>query len=308
MDMREIYTKTLIDVAKTNDKIMVVEADLMNATGTLGFKQAYPNRFVDVGVAEANLIGVSAGLSAMGKIPFAATFACFASRRAFDQFFLSANYAKLNVKLVGTDPGVTAAFNGGTHMPFEDLGIMQTVSDLIIAEPCDSVSLEKTILNLIDHYGSTYMRLHRKGASTIYNKDEEFEIGKGKVLVDGTDVTIVALGFVMVPEALKAAQMLKKIGISAAVIDPITVKPLDKELLLHYASKTNNIISAENHQAGTGLGSAISNLLSIERPTKMRKVGVQEEFGQVGTLDYLKEYYKLTAEEIYKQAKAMLKK
>ncbi|MCY1153208.1 MAG: transketolase family protein [Sphaerochaetaceae bacterium] len=308
MDMREIYCNTLIEEAKTNDKIMVVEADLMRATGTAAFKDAYPNRFVNVGIAEANLIGVSAGLSNMGKIPFAATFACFASRRAFDQFFLSANYAKLNVKLVGTDPGVTAAFNGGTHMPFEDLALMQTIPNLTICEPCDAVSLKKTMKNLINHYGSTYMRLQRKGSQSIYSSDEEFEIGKGKVLKDGNDVTIVALGYVLVPEALKAAKMLEKEGISAAVIDPICVKPLDKELILHYASKTKHIVSAENHQVGGGLGSAISNLLALERPTKMRMVGIQDEFGQVGTLDFLKEYYKLTADEIYKQAKAVLNK
>ena len=308
MDMRQVYCDTLIEAAKTNDKIMVVEADLMNATGTGPFKKAYPNRLVDVGVAEANLIGVSAGLSNMGKIPFAATFGCFASRRTFDQFFLSANYAKLNVKLVGTDPGITAQFNGGTHMPFEDIGIMQTVPNLVITEPCDSVSLEKTVYNLIDHYGSSYMRLHRKGELTIYDKDEKFEIGKGKVLKDGSDVTIVALGFVMVPEALQAAKMLEKEGISAAVIDPVCVKPLDNELILHYAAKTNAIISAENHQVSSGLGSAIANLLVNERPTKMRMVGVKEEFGQVGTLDYLKGYYRLNATEIVAQAKQLLKK
>ncbi len=308
MDMRQVYCDTLIEAAKTNDKIMVVEADLMNATGTGPFKKAYPNRLVDVGVAEANLIGVSAGLSNMGKIPFAATFGCFASRRTFDQFFLSANYAKLNVKLVGTDPGITAQFNGGTHMPFEDIGIMQTVPNLVICEPCDSVSLEKTIYNLIDHYGSSYMRLHRKGELTIYDKSEKFEIGKGKVLKDGSDVTIVALGFVMVPEALEAAKILEKEGISAAVIDPVCVKPLDNELILHYAAKTKAIVSAENHQVSSGLGSAIANLLVNERPTKMRMVGVKEEFGQVGTLDYLKEYYKLNATEIVAQVKQVLKK
>lgn len=308
MDMRQVYCNTLIEAAKTNDKIMVVEADLMNATGTGPFKSAYPDRLVDVGVAEANLIGVSAGLSNMGKIPFAATFGCFASRRTFDQFFLSANYANLNVKLTGTDPGISAQYNGGTHMPFEDLGIMQTVPNLVICEPCDSVSLEKTIYNLIDHYGSSYMRLQRKGELTIYNKDEKFEIGKGKVLKDGKDVTIVALGFIMVPEALEAAKILEKDGISAAVIDPVCVKPLDNELILKYAAKTNLIVSAENHQVSGGLGSAIANLLSVERPTKMRMVGIKEEFGQVGTLEYLKDHYKLNAKEIVAQTKAALSK
>lgn len=308
MDMRQVYCNTLIEAAKKYDKLMVVEADLMNATGTGPFKKAYPNKFVDVGVAEANLIGVSSGLSNMGKIPFAATFGCFAGRRDFDQFFLSANYAHLNVKLAGTDPGISAQFNGGTHMPFEDIGIMQTVPNLVITEPCDSISLEKTIYNLIDHYGSSYMRLQRKGSQTIYKEDEKFEIGKAKVLKDGSDVSIVALGFIMVPEALEAAKLLEKDGISAAVIDPVCVKPLDNDLILKYAAKTNLIISAENHQVSSGLGSAIANLLANERPTKMRMVGIKEEFGQVGTLEYLKNHYKLNAKEIVKQAKSALGK
>lgn len=184
-EMRAVYCDTLIGLAAKNPAIMVVEADLMRASGTMPFKTAYPERAVDVGVAEANLVGVSAGLSVVGKIPFAATFGCFASRRVFDQFFISANYAGLNVKLVGTDPGISAAFNGGTHMPFEDIGMMKLIPGLTILEPSDPVSLKALVEACAAHYGCTYMRLHRKPIAPLYPESETFELGTGKVLQIG---------------------------------------------------------------------------------------------------------------------------
>ena len=306
-EMRAVYCDTLIDLAKTNEKIMVVEADLMRASGTMKFKDVFPERTIDVGVAEANMVGVSAGLSAGGKIPFAATFGCFASRRVFDQFFISANYAKLNVKLVGTDPGISAAFNGGTHMPFEDIGMMKLIPNLIILEPSDPVSLEALLRACANHEGCTYMRLHRKAIAPLYKKEEKFTLGKGNVLKDGTDVTLMALGAILVPEALKAAEILQKDGISAAVIDMHTVKPLDEALVLAYAKKTQGIVTAENHQISGGLGASIASFLAKEHPTKMAMVGIHDEFGQVGTQAWLQNYYKLTAEEIALQAKSLLK-
>ncbi|MFA7127561.1 MAG: transketolase family protein [Sphaerochaeta sp.] len=306
-EMRAVYCDTLIDLAKTNEKIMVVEADLMRASGTMKFKDIFPERAIDVGVAEANMVGVSAGLSAGGKIPFAATFGCFASRRVFDQFFISANYAKLNVKLVGTDPGISAAFNGGTHMPFEDIGMMKLIPNLTILEPSDPISLEALLRACAEHEGCTYMRLHRKAIAPLYKEDEKFALGKGNVLRDGNDVTLIALGAILVPEALKASEMLQKEGISAAVIDMHTVKPLDEELVLAYAKKTRGIVTAENHQVSGGLGASIASFLSKEHPTRMAMVGINDEFGQVGTQTWLQNYYKLTAEEIALQAKSLLK-
>ncbi len=307
-EMRAVYCDTLIGLAAKNPAIMVVEADLMRASGTMPFKTAYPERAVDVGVAEANLVGVSAGLSVVGKIPFAATFGCFASRRVFDQFFISANYAGLNVKLVGTDPGISAAFNGGTHMPFEDIGMMKLIPGLTILEPSDPVSLKALVEACAEHYGCTYMRLHRKPITPLYPESETFELGKGKVLRDGTDVTIVALGAIMVPEAIKAAQTLSEKGVSAAVIDMHTVKPLDEELVLAYAAKTKGIVTAENHQVSGGLGASVANLLAIHHPTPMAMVGVQDQFGQVATQQWLQQHYRLTAEEIERQALALLAK
>jgi len=307
-EMRAVYCETLMRLAEKDKRIFVVEADLMRASGTMPFKAAYPDRAIDVGVAEANMVGVASGLSAAGKIPFAATFGCFASRRAFDQFFLSANYAQLNVKLVGTDPGITAAFNGGTHMPFEDIGMMRLIPNLWIMEPSDPVSLKKLLEASAAHQGCTYMRLQRKPAPEIYGSGESFSIGKGKVLKDGKDITIIALGVVMVGEALKAAKSLEEQGVSAAVIDALSVKPLDRELILDYAAKTGRLVTAENHQAACGLGSAVAELCSREQPTPLAMVGVQDEFGEVGTQDFLLERFRLTAAEIVRQSQELMKR
>ncbi len=305
-EMRSVYVETLIALAERDERIMVCEADLMRAHGTTKFADRFPGRAVDVGVAEANLVGVSAGLSLGGKIPFAATFGCFASRRAFDQFFLSANYARLNVKLVGTDPGVTAAFNGGTHMPFEDVGLMRMVPGLTIFEPADPVSLRALMKQSASMWGCTYMRLPRKSVEPIYEEGEEFTLGKGKLLFDGDDVTIIAMGGLLVGEAIKAHEMLAEEGIDAALIDMHTVKPLDEELVLHHARKSGAVVTAENHQIAGGLGAAVANCLSCACPTPMRMVGIRDEFGQVGTQAWLQQHYRLTADEIVAQVKDVL--
>lgn len=305
-EMRSVYVETLIALAERDERIMVCEADLMRAHGTTKFADRFPGRAVDVGVAEANLVGVSAGLSLGGKIPFAATFGCFASRRAFDQFFLSANYARLNVKLVGTDPGVTAAFNGGTHMPFEDVGLMRMVPGLTIFEPADPVSLRALMKQSASMWGCTYMRLPRKSVEPVYEEGEEFTLGKGKLLFDGDDVTIIAMGGLLVGEAIKAHGMLAEEGIDAALIDMHTVKPLDEELVLHHARKSGAVVTAENHQIAGGLGAAVANCLSCACPTPMRMVGIRDEFGQVGTQAWLQQHYRLTADEIVAQVKDVL--
>jgi transketolase len=303
-EMRVVYTQTLIELAKTNPDIVVLEADLMRATGTADFQKVYPERFVNVGIAEANMVSVAAGLSATGKIPFAATFGCFASRRAFDQFFLSANYAQLNVKLVGTDPGVTAAFNGGTHMPFEDLAIMRIVPGLKIVEPSDPTSCAAFTKMAAEVYGGVYVRLQRKPAPILYPEGEKFEWGKGKLLRKGKDLTIVALGCVMVGEALKAADLLEADGMGVTVIDELSLKPLDKELILEQAKKTGRVIACENHQHDNGLGSAVAEVLAENSfGGKFARIGVNDQFGEVGTLDYLKERFGLTADHIVKTAK-----
>lgn len=306
-EMRAVYAQTLIDLAEKDDRIVLLEADLMKASGTTVFKNKFPERAFNVGVAEANMVGIAAGLSAGGKIPFATSFGCFAARRTYDQFFISANYAQQNVKLVGTDPGISSAYNGGTHMPFEDAGIMRNIPKLVVFEPSDPVSLEKLVIQSAKHKGSTYMRLHRKATKVLYPEDETFELGKGKVLADGTDVTLIATGAILVNEALTARELLEKEGISAAVIDMHTIKPIDAELVLRYAKKTGAIVTCENHQIVNGLGSAVAEVVSENFPVRIKRVGVEDEFGEVGTQNYLQGRFKLTAEHIVEVAKGLAK-
>lgn len=307
-EMRAVYAETLVSLIEEGKDIVVLEADLMRTTGTTAFAKKYPERALNVGVAEANLIGVASGLSASGKIPFAATFGCFASRRAYDQFFLSANYAHLNVKLIGTDPGVTAAFNGGTHMPLEDLALMRVIPNLSIVEPADQTALAEVTRIAAETEGCFYLRLQRKPAPQIYPEGEKFALGKAKVLRHGDDVTLVALGVVMVQEALKAAEMLQKEGIEATVIDAVWLAPLDEATILANA-KSRRIVSCENHRVTGGLGSAIAELIAEEAPgTLLRRIGVAANlFGEVGTLEWLAERYELTARHIAHAARTLLR-
>lgn len=307
-EMRAAYCDKLIELASKDPKVVVLEADLMKASGTMGFKKAFPDRGIDAGIAEANMVGVAAGLSANGYIPFAATFGCFASRRAYDQFFLSANYAQLNVKLTGTDPGISAAFNGGTHMPFEDGPLMRMIPGLPIVEPSDAVSAAAFTDLVYRHKGSTYMRLHRKSVDPIYDESENFEIGKGKVLSDGKDAAIIALGAIEVHEAIKARGILASEGVDAAVIDILTLKPIDRELVLCYAAKTGRIVTAEDEQAAGGLGCEVSMLLTeTGTACRLAMVGIHDEFGQVGTTDWLMQHYKMTAKDIAEKVMSLMK-
>lgn len=302
-EMRAAYCEELISLAKNNDKIVNLEADLMRASGTVKFKEEFPERAIDCGIAEANMVGVASGLSNVGFIPFCATFGCFASRRVFDQFFLSSNYAQLSVNLTGTDPGVSAAFNGGTHMPFEDIGLMKNIPNLTIVEPSDATSVKAFTKLHSETTGCSYTRLHRKAMPVIYDDNEVFEYGKAKVLKDGSDVVIFALGAIEVNEALKASDGLKEKGISAAVIDILSIKPIDEQIIIEYSKKTLKVITCENHQTNTGLASIISMILFNNKiMADIKTIGVHEEFGQVGTVDFLLDYYKMSAKYIEEAA------
>lgn len=309
IEMRQAYCRTLMELAAEDPRVVVLEADLMKASGTMPFKDAFGKRAIDVGVAEADMVGIASGLSVQGFIPFAATFGCFAARRTFDQFFISSNYAKLNVKLTGTDPGVSAVYNGGTHMPFEDIGLMRMIPDLVIVEPSDAASVCGLVREMYRHQGCCYLRLHRKKSPAIYGSDEKFEIGKAKLLKEGKDVTLIGLGAVMMQEVLKAAALLEKDGIHAAVIDALSVKPLDRELILAKARESGVVVTCENHQVDGGLGMAVTKLFADENVCcRMGYIGVQDRFGQVGNLDYLIKAYNLSAEDICAKAKSLLKK
>jgi transketolase len=305
--MRMAYVDTLVELAATNKNIVVLEADLMSCTNTVVFKKAYPDRFINCGIAEANMIGIAAGLSTLGKTPFAASFGCFASRRVFDQFFLSANYAKLNVKLVGTDPGVTAAFNGGTHMPFEDLALMRVVPGLTVLEPSDPVSCAALIKQMASDYGCHYLRIPRKPVPYLYDENEKFQIGKAKILKEGKDLCFVTLGALMAGNALKACDILAAEGINAGILDILTLKPIDRSALLSQACKVKTLISAENAQVRGGLGSAVAEILAENGCScKFSRIGIQDEFGEVGTQDYLAQKFGLDTASLVTKAKALL--
>lgn len=304
-ELRKEFCETLISMAEQDDRVVVLDADLMNAAGTKPFRAAFPERTFDCGVQEADMIGVAAGLSSRGFIPFTHTFGPFAARRACDQIFMSCAYAKQNVKVVGSDPGITAALNGGTHMPFEDLGIMSTIPEMTVVEPCDIVSVHEVTKLAKETYGTWYMRLHRKPAPTVYEDGSEFELGKANLLKDGKDVTIIAIGY-LVAEALKAAEILETEGISARVLDMWCLKPLDEEAVLEAAKETGAIVTAENHNVKNGLGSAVASVLALHMPVPLEMVGVQDEFGEVGKVPYLAERFKLTADEIAAKTKKVL--
>ncbi|MBQ7093980.1 MAG: transketolase family protein [Clostridia bacterium] len=307
VEMRKVYTDTLIDMARKNDKICILDADLVGSSGTKAFFKEFPERAIDCGIQEANMIGVAAGLSAVGMVPYAHSFAPFATRRVLDQIFISCAYAKNNVRIVGTDPGVTAAYNGGTHMPFEDMGCLMSIPQITLIEPADTVQLEWVIRELENTHGVYYIRLLRKNAMEIFEPGSKFEFGKAPVVRDGNDVVIIASG-IMLHEAIKAADELQKEGISAAVLNAFTWKPLDNETIPAYAKKCGAVVTAENHNVVGGLGSAVAHCLAMNCPTPMEMVGVQDEFGEVGTEDFLRNRFNLTAAEIVKKAKAAIAK
>lgn len=300
-NLRDIYVDLLIEYAEKNPNVVIVEADLMKALGTTKFYERFPDRTINVGVAEANMIGVAAGLANMGKLPFTHTFTPFATRRVFDQVTLSIAYSKLNVKMVGSDPGVMAELNGGTHMSLEDVGIMRNIPTMTIVEPVDGVQLAALFPQIAEHQGPVYIRLLRKGFSPIFKEGQAFELGKATTILEGHDVSIFATG-IMVQEALDASNLLAEQGISASVINIHSVKPIDKEAIIKEAKKTNAIVTAENHNIINGLGSAVAEVLAENYPTVMERIGTKDHFGEVGKADFLMEKFELKAKNIYDAA------
>jgi len=277
----------------------------MGSSGTKPFFQRFPDRAFNCGIAEANMIGIAGGLSAMGKIPFAHTFGCFATRRACDQIMVSASYTQQNVRIIGSDPGVTAAYNGGTHMPFEDMGVLRSIPEIILIEPTDNVMLADIVKQLAELKGVYYIRMARKNAVSIYQEGSNFHIGRGNTLIDGNDVTIFSSG-IMVHEALKASAILQVDGVSARVVDMFTWKPIDSELIDNCARITGAFVTAENHNIIGGLGSAIAEAAAQVRPVPIEMVGIKDRFGQVGTEDFLRTEYELTASDIVDAVKRVL--
>lgn len=305
--MRDVLAQTLIELAKTNDKIAVLDADLIGASGLRAFQNAYPERTIDCGIQEANMVGVAAGMSECGIIPFTHTFSCFASRKCIDQAFLSACYAGLNVKMIGSDGGVTATTNGGSHQGMEDMGIYNSLNNITLVEPTDANMLAAILPQITDTYGTYYIRQWRRCTEAIYTTDSTFEIGKGNILVEGTDATVIASG-IEVAEALKAAEVLKEQGISVRVIDMFTWRPLDKELIIESAVKTGCIVTAENHCLASGLGHAVAACVVENAPVPMGFIGVDEQYGEVGDLEYLMNKFHLTSADIVGKVQETIKR
>ncbi|AML57672.1 1-deoxy-D-xylulose-5-phosphate synthase [Serratia rubidaea] len=305
IEMRQVYAGMVRSQIEQGAPIIALEADLMSSMAMDGVQRDHPRHVINCGIMEANVIGVAAGLSLTGRVPFVHTFTAFASRRCFDQLFMALDYQRNNVKVIASDAGVTACHNGGTHMSFEDMGIVRGLAHSVVLEVTDATMFADILRQLMTLEGFYWVRTTRKQATRIYQEGAQFTIGKGNVLRDGTDITLIANG-IMVAEALQAAQMLARQGISAAVIDMFTLKPIDRELITRYAAQTGRIVTCENHSIHNGLGSAVAEVLAEHCPTPMRRVGVQERYGQVGTQAFLQQEYGLTAEHILAAAQQLL--
>ncbi|MBB6625135.1 transketolase family protein [Clostridium gasigenes] len=300
---REAYGKALAQLAKTNENVVVLDADLSKSTKTADFKEVCPERFFNMGIAEANMMGVAAGLSTCGKIPFVSTFAMFAAGRAFEQIRNSLCYPRLNVKVCATHAGLTVGEDGASHQAIEDLALMRSIPNMTVICPADDVETEAAIKAIAEFDGPCYVRLGRLPVSTINDaKTYEFKLGKGVTLKEGNDVTIIATG-IMVQTALEASGILANEGINARVINIHTLKPLDTELLVNAAKETNAIVTVEEHSIIGGLGSAVAEALGEEYPVPVLKVGVNDVFGESGKPEELLKAYGLTAEAIVEKVK-----
>ncbi len=306
-NMRDALMAAIIDLAREHKEVVFLDADLSSCINSVPFQKEFPDRFFNCGIAEANMVGVAAGLSSMGFVPYAHSFGCFSSRRTYDQFYLSVNYAGQRVHLIGTDAGVTAQINGGTHMPLEDVGLMRLIPDLIVLDPSDAQSCYDLTVQAYESGHSSYTRLRRKGVTHRYAPGQ-VKLGKGNILAEGKDLAIIASDEVIVNEAEKAVALLKTKGISATLVDIHTVKPLDTELIEKLSAKTGRILVCENARYAGGLGEAVAAHLAKTCPAKMDFVCVGEKFGEVGKLDYLLKAFNLTAEDIAAKAEALAKR
>ena len=297
---RQSYGEALAELGKENPNIVVLDADLSTATKTKIFAKEFPERFFDMGIAEQNLVSTAAGMSTCGKMPYVSTFAVFAAGRAYDQIRNSVCYPKLNVKICATHAGVTVGEDGATHQMLEDISLMRTLPNMTVISTSDDIETKWAVKEISKINGPIYLRLSRLATPIIYNENQKFEIGKAIQIGDGTDATIFATG-VTVSEAIKAQEILKQNGIDVRVIDIHTIKPIDREMIIKCAKETKKLISIEDHNIIGGLGSAISEVLTDECPTKLIRLGINDTFGKSGNAVELMKYFGITAESIIKQ-------
>ena len=299
---RDSYGKALLELGREHDNVVVLDADLANATKTGVFQKEFPDRHFDCGIAEANMMCVAAGLSTTGLVPFASSFAMFASGRAFEQVRNSIGYPHLNVKIGATHGGISVGEDGASHQCCEDFALMRAIPGMVVMSPADDVEAKAMVRAAYEYVGPVYIRFGRAAVPVIHDETFKLQMGKGEVLKDGTDVAIIANGL-MVAEALEAGKVLKELGISARIINMATIKPLDEELVLRAAADCGRIITCEEHSIIGGLGEAVCSLLSEKRPTPVRRIGVNDEFGHSGPAGALLKQFGLSAEHIVEVAK-----
>lgn len=300
---RDSYGNALVELGKEHENLVVLDADLAAATKTGVFKKVFPERHIDCGIAECNMMGVAAGLATTGKVPFASSFAMFAAGRAFEQIRNSIGYPKLNVKIGATHAGISVGEDGATHQCNEDIALMRTIPGMVVINPSDDVEARAAVKAAYKHEGPVYLRFGRLAVPVINDREDyKFELGKGVVLREGKDITLIATGL-PVAETLEAAEKLAADGIDAKVINIHTIKPLDEELIVEAAKETGKVVTIEEHSVIGGLGSAVCDVLSEEAPTKVLKIGINDTYGESGPAVELVKKYGLDAESIYKKIK-----
>lgn len=304
---REAYGIALAELGKTNSKIVALDADLSKSTKSADFKSKYPERFFNAGIAEANMIGMAAGMATTGLIPFASTFAMFATGRAFEQIRNSVAYPKINVKIVGSHSGITVGEDGATHQAIEDMSLMRSIPNMVVLNPCDATETAAAIKAAAEYVGPVYIRTGRMAVEDLHENGCNFVIGRGEVLKAGDSLAIIATG-ICVKMALEAAEELQKSGINARVINMSTIKPIDSKLILEAAEECGKIITVEEHSVIGGLGSAVSEVVCENYPVIVRKIGIQDVFGQSGKPADLLKFYGLTKENIVEKALALTSK
>ena len=299
---RQSYGEALLELGRENKDIVVLDADLSGATKTKLFAKEFSERFFDMGISEQDMMSTAAGMSTMGKIPYASTFAVFAAGRAYDQIRNSICYPKLNVKICATHAGITVGEDGATHQMLEDISMMRTLPNMTVISTSDDTQTKWAVKEISKIQGPVYLRLSRLATPVIYDENEKFEIGKGKQFGNGTDATVIATG-VTVAEALKAKDELAKEGINIRVVDIHTIKPIDKEIIIKSAKETNKIITIEDHNIIGGLGTAVCEVLSEDYPKKVVRMGIKDKFGTSGKAEELMKYFKITSKDIVEEIK-----
>lgn len=307
MEMRKVLCEEMQKIMAKDPRVCLLAADLSKAMGVAPLLEEFPERAFNVGIAEANMTSVAAGMASCGLIPVISSFAPFVSRRNCDQLMISVAYAKQNVKVIGSDPGINAETNGGTHMPFEDIGVLRSIPTMVIVEAADAVQLRHIIPAMFRYNGPVYLRTARKEQPAVFDEPYDFDLFKADTLRNGTDVTILATGL-MLKRSLEAAEVLSAEGISAEVINVHTIKPLDEATVLASAGKTGCIVTAENHNVIGGLYSAVSEALAAKLPLPVERVGIEDEFGEVGSLAALSDRYHLNTVDIVNKAKLAIQK